>query len=62
LGWAVDWIEGFAIRAYRNGQITDAFTIHHDLSEQLAGYPILDDEDYSRREYETTLENITDAA
>ena len=30
--------------------------------EQLDGYPILDEEDYSKREYEATLENINDAA
>ncbi len=30
--------------------------------EQLDGYPILDEEDYSNREYEATLENINDAA
>ena len=30
--------------------------------KQLDGYPILDEEDYSNREYEATLENINDAA
>ena len=30
--------------------------------EQMDGYPILNEEDYSERELEATLENISDAA
>jgi hypothetical protein len=60
--WAVGHVDGFSIRVYRNGQITAAFRTYHDLMAQLDGYPILDEEDYSRRECEATLENITDAA
>ena len=30
--------------------------------EQMDGYPILDEEDYSNREHEATLENISDSA
>ena len=60
--WAVGWIDGYAIRVFRDGQITDAFKAYHELSAQLADYPILDEEDYSNREYEATLENIADAA
>jgi hypothetical protein len=55
-------VDGFSIRVYRDGQITDAFRTYHDLADRLADYPVLDEEDYSRREYEATLENITDAA
>jgi len=60
--WAVGHVDGFSIRVYRNGHITDAFKAYHDLMEQLDGYPILDEQDYSRREYEATLENINDSA
>ncbi len=60
--WAVGHVDGFSIRVYREGEITDAFKAYHDLMEQLDGYPILDEEDHSRREYEATLENINDAA
>lgn len=60
--WAVGHVDGFSIRVFRDGQITDAFRTYHELAEQLDGYPILDEEDYSRREYEATLENLTDAA
>lgn len=60
--WAVGWIDGFAVRVYRNSQVTDAFRRWHELSERKSDYPILDEEDYSRREYEATLENIADSA
>ena len=60
--WAVGFVNGFSMRVYRNGEITEAFRCYHDLMEQLADYPILDEEDYSERELEATLENISDAA
>ena len=60
--WACGWIDGFSIRVFRDGQITDAFRKYHELTERLAEYPILDEEDYSNREYEATIENIADAA
>ena len=60
--WAVGHVDGFSIRVYRDGGITAAFHTYHHLAERLADYPILDEEDYGRREYEATLENIADAA
>ena len=60
--WAVGHVDGFSIRVFKNGQITDAFRKYHDLAERLAEYPILDEEDYSNWEYEATLENVADAA
>ena len=60
--WAVGWIEGFSIRVFKRGQITRAFRRWHELAQRLADYPVLDDEDYSRREYEDTLSNLADAA
>lgn len=60
--WAVGHVDGFSIRVFRDGVITDAFKTYHDLMERLDGYPILDEEDYSRRELEATLENIADAS
>ena len=48
--WAVGHVDGFSIRVYRNGEITEAFKTYHDLMEQMDGYPILDEEDYSNRE------------
>ena len=60
--WAVGWIEGFSIRVFRNGLITDAFRVYHELAQRLDDYPILDEEESSSREYQATVENIADAA
>ena len=60
--WACGWIDGFSIRVYRRGHITRAFRTYHQIAQRLADYPILDEEDYSRREYEATIENLSDAA
>ena len=60
--WAVGHVDGFSIRVLRDGQITDAFRKYHVLAEAMANYPILDESDYGNREYESTVENIADAA
>ena len=60
--WLCGWIDGYAIRVYRNGKITKAFRTYHELSSRLADYPVLDEEDYCEKEREATLENIADAA
>lgn len=61
--WAVGHVDGFSIRVFDDkGEITEAFRKFHELAEQMADYPILDESDYSDREYEATLENIDDAA
>ena len=60
--WAVGHVDGFSIRVFKRGRITKAFKTYHELAQQMAEYPILDDEDYSTREYEATLENIVEAA
>lgn len=58
----VGHIDGFSMRVFRDGEITEAFRTFHKLMESLAAYPILDEEDFSNREYEATVENIVDAA
>jgi len=60
--WAVGHVDGFSIRVFRDGEITDAFRTYHDLAERIADYPILDESDYSEREYVATVENIADSA
>lgn len=60
--WAVGHVDGFSIRVYCDGQITDAFRKYHELAESMANYPILDEEAYGNREYESTVANIADAA
>jgi hypothetical protein len=59
--WACGWIDGFAIRVLRDGKVTAAFRTYMDLVGRMDDYPVLDEEDYSRREYEATLENFDSA-
>ena len=60
--WAVGHVDGFSVRVFKNGEITKAFETYHELARQLDDYPILDETDYSVREYEATLKNIEHAA
>ncbi len=50
--FAVGWVEGFVIRVYRRGKITDAFKAYYELNKRMDDYPVLDEEDFSRRESE----------
>ena len=60
--WAVGHIDGFSIRVFKRGRITKAFRTYHELEQRMADYPLLDETDYSNREYEATIENIGNAA
>ena len=61
--FAVGHVSGFSVRVFdATGEITPAFRAYHELAERLDDYPILDESDYSNREYEATLDNIKDAA
>ena len=61
--WAVGHVDGFSLRVLdASGEITEAFKAYHELAERLDDYPILDESDYSDREFEATLDNIKDAA
>jgi hypothetical protein len=60
--WAVGHVDGFSIRVNRDGEITEAFEAYHGLMERLEAYPVLDESDYGRWEYQAALENIEDAA
>lgn len=60
--WAVGWVDGYAIRVWKDNVITQAFRKYASLMEALQCYPALDEQDFSHREYEATLENIADAA
>lgn len=56
--WAVGWVKGYAVRVYdAAGAITPAFRALWGIAERLAGYPVLDEDDLSRRE----AEQATDA-
>lgn len=60
--WAVGHIDGFSVRVFRDGEITEAFRTYHELAERMDNYPILDESDYSQREYDATFENLDHAA
>lgn len=60
--WAVGHVDGFSVRVFKNGDITEAFKAYHKLAERMADYPILDESDYSERELDATYENIPEAA
>jgi hypothetical protein len=56
--WAVGHIHGFAIRVYKpDGSTTPAFEEFCRIKQDLDNYPILNESDYSDREYQATLEN-----
>lgn len=56
--FAFGHVDGLSIRVYRTeGTITAAFGEFCGIQERLDAYPILDEQDYSRREYEATLAN-----
>jgi len=56
--FAVGHIDGFSLRVFKNGEITEAFRVYHRLVERMDGYPILDEDDYSQRELDATFENL----
>ena len=56
--WAYGWREGFAIRVFKQGEVTDAFKVWMNMQDAMNNYPVLDEEDYSERELEATLDNI----
>lgn len=60
--WAVGHVDGFSVRVFKRGRITKAFCKYHELAVQMDEYPILDETDYSNREYEATYENLDLAA
>ena len=60
--WAVGHVDGFLVRVFKRGRVTKAFRVYHELAVQMAEYPILDESDYSNREYEATFENVGEAA
>ena len=56
--WACGHIDGFSVRVYlSDGTITDAFKEVCRIQAALEDYPLLDEEDYSERELNATLEN-----
>jgi hypothetical protein len=60
--WAVGWMEGYVIRVFdQDGNVTAAFRRYCELRAKLSDYPILNETDYSQREFDATVENIREA-
>ncbi len=56
--WAVGHVDGFSVRVYKaDGTITPAFEEFCQIKAELEAYLVLNESDYSEREYEATLEN-----
>ena len=61
--WLVGHVDGFSIKVFdEDGNITEAFRTYFELLEQMEAYPVLDESDYSQKEYDETHENIDLAA
>ena len=61
--WAVGWVEHLSFRALEeDGTPSRQCATMQEIEAALADYPVLDEEDYSRREYEQQCEEIEDAA
>jgi hypothetical protein len=58
--WAVGHTDEMAVRVYQPGttQTTAAFDELAEIEDATEAYPILDESDYSDREYESALEGI----
>ena len=52
--WATGWVEYIMIHEEADDLLMKA----DDYMEQLENYPVLDEEDFSQREYDATIENI----
>ncbi len=56
--WAVGFLSGFSLRVFHgDGSITPAFEEWCRIREELDNYPVLNESDYSEREYQATLDN-----
>lgn len=57
--WAVGWIDAIAVKVYdSNNEPTEAIVALYDILCRLDNYPVLDEEDYTDREYSAALSGI----
>lgn len=57
--WAVGWVDHLSFRAIdEHGNPTEVFRFIASIFDALEDYPVLDECDYSEREYNATIENI----
>jgi hypothetical protein len=58
--WAVGHVDGFSVRVFNADGTTPAFQEFCQIKAELDAYPVLDESDYSKREYDATVENFRD--
>ena len=59
--WAVYHVDGIALKAIgEDGEPTDAFRAFYEIMQRLADYAVLDEQLYSKLEYDAAVENITE--
>jgi len=58
--WANGYRDGLYLRVYRDGKVTDAFRVYAQAMHDMEQYPILDDDDHTRRVSEQTSLNVLD--
>lgn len=58
--WAHGYLDGLYLRVYKDGKVTGAFRVYAQAMHDMEQYPILDDEDHSRRVSEQTSLNVLD--
>lgn len=57
--WAVGWVDGYSIRVFDSfNNPTPAILQWIEIQERLEDYPLLDEDDYSQREYDAMIENL----
>lgn len=56
--WACGWVEQIAVKLFHNGKPTKSGLKALELYREIEDYPILDESDYSDREYEATNDDI----
>ena len=59
--WACGYVDGYSIRVYgEDGEPTAAFATWCDIQARLDDYPVLDESDWSEREWNDTQKNLTE--
>lgn len=56
--WACGWVAGYAIRCFKNGEVTGAIGKYFDIQKGIEDYPVLDEELYSKLQDEALMRNI----
>src|SRR5579872_3369390 len=58
--WACGWVDGYAIRVFRDGEITEAFRTYFDLRARMEDYPVLNESRLSEMETEESAQGWED--